>query len=136
MSYEEERLEAERGRLYQELSQTGDFRRGSISANYRRCGKSNCACAKPDHPGHGPQHLLTTKVKGKTQAKNVQPGPVLERVKQELANHQKFRELVKNIIEINEQICDIEEAKLQADTEATAKKGASKTGSKRKPSPN
>lgn len=136
MSFEEERLEAERRQLYQELSKTGDFRRGSISANYRRCGKSNCACAKPDHPGHGPQYLLTTKVKGKTQAKNVQLGPVLEKVKEELTNHQKFRELVKDIIAVNEQICDIKEAQLQADTGATAKKGASKTGSKWKSPPN
>ncbi|MEW6081668.1 MAG: DUF6788 family protein [Bacillota bacterium] len=69
MSFEEERLEAERERLYQELSRTGDFRRGSISATYRRCGKLNCVCAQPDDPGHGPRYLLTTKVNGKTYAR-------------------------------------------------------------------
>ncbi len=135
MSFEEERLETERRQLYHELSKTGDFRRGSISANYRRCGKSNCACAKPDHPGHGPQYLLTSKVNGKSQAKNVQPGPILEKVQEELSNHQKFRELVKDIVEINEKICDLKEEQLQADIGATAKKGASKTGSKRKSPP-
>jgi len=133
MSAEVERLEAERGRLYQVLSQIGDFRRGSISVNYRRCGKTNCACAKPDHPGHGPQYLLTTKVNGKTWAKNVHGGPELERVEQELANHQNFRELVKNIITVNEHICDLKEAESQA--EETAKKGASKTALKRKLQP-
>jgi len=136
MSFEVECLEAERGRLYQELSKIGDFRRGSISVNYRRCGKLNCACAQPDHPGHGPQYLLTTKVNGKTHAKNVRHGPELEKVEQEVANHQKFRELVKDIIRVNEHICDLKEAELQADTEVTAKKGASKTGSKRKSSRN
>jgi len=135
MSFEEERLEAERERLYQKLSQTGDFRRGSINANYRRCGKPNCTCVKPDHPGHGPQYLLTSKVKGKTRAKNLQPGSMLEKVQQEVANHHNFRELIKEIIEVNEQICEIKDAQLQAGAEAPAKKGASKRGSKRKSKP-
>src|SRR5215472_12340040 len=52
-------LEAERDRLYAQLSTVGDFRRGSVSENYRKCGKPNCACAAPDHPGHGPRFLWT-----------------------------------------------------------------------------
>jgi hypothetical protein len=40
-------LEAERERLYAQLSEVGDFRRGSVSENYRKCGKLNCACASP-----------------------------------------------------------------------------------------
>ena len=52
-------LEAERDRLYTQLAGVGDFRRGSVSENYRRCGKPNCACAAPDHPGHGPRLLWT-----------------------------------------------------------------------------
>ena len=38
-------LEAERDRLYAQLSAVGDFRRGSVSENYRKCGKPNCGCA-------------------------------------------------------------------------------------------
>ena len=52
-------LEAERDLLYARLAATGDFRRGSVSENYRRCGKPNCACARPDHVGHGPRFLWT-----------------------------------------------------------------------------
>ena len=50
-------LEGERDRLYAQLSAVGDFRRGSVSENYRKCGKPNCACAAADHPGHGPRFL-------------------------------------------------------------------------------
>ncbi len=50
-------LEALRDRLYARLATVGDFRRGSVSVNYRRCGKPNCACADQDHPGHGPRFL-------------------------------------------------------------------------------
>jgi len=32
-------LESKRESLYNELSKTGDFRRGMISVNYRKCGK-------------------------------------------------------------------------------------------------
>ena len=49
-------LEAERDRLFAQLSVVGDFRRGSVSENWRRCGKPNCACADPGHPGHGPRY--------------------------------------------------------------------------------
>jgi hypothetical protein len=52
-------LEALRDRLYARLAALGDFRRGSVSENYRKCGKANCACAAPDHRGHGPRFLWT-----------------------------------------------------------------------------
>lgn len=121
-----DRLSEQRMLLYQQLAQTDDFRRGTINANYRRCGKANCACAQPDHPGHGPQYLLTTKVGGKTVSKNLKAGPQLERVKFEISNHQKFRAVVREIIEINERICDLKDPERQAEAETTAKKGASK----------
>ena len=50
-------LMAERDRLFAQLGMVGDFRRGSVSENWRRCGKPNCACAAPEHPGHGPRFL-------------------------------------------------------------------------------
>src|SRR5258708_38960763 len=52
-------LEAARDRLYAQLGAVGDFRRGAVSENYRKGGKPNCACAAPDHPGHGPRFLWT-----------------------------------------------------------------------------
>jgi len=144
MSSDIDSLEAERKRLYQEISKTGDFRRGSIIVNYRRCGKPNCACAQPGHPGHGPQYRLTTKVAGQTHVKNLRPGRELEIVENEVANHQRFRELIRSVVEVSEQICDIRETlscdsshvESEADAETTAQKGASKTASKRKSSRN
>lgn len=59
-------LEQRRDRLCDDLAAVGDFRPGSLSAVMSRCGKPNCVCADPDHPGHGPQHVLTKKVAGKT----------------------------------------------------------------------
>jgi len=101
-----EQLEAERRRLYGELSQIGDLRRGSIAVNYRRCGKPNCACRRATHPGHGPQYLLMTKVGGRSRAKNLRTGSELQKVRREVANQQRFRQLVQQIVEINERICE------------------------------
>ena len=72
-------LEAHRARLRADLVAIGDFRPGSVSAVMRRCGKANCACADTAHPGHGPQHLLTKKVDGKTVTLHLRPGPELTR---------------------------------------------------------
>lgn len=99
-------LEAERFRLYQELAQIGDFRRGSIAVNYRRCGKPTCACCRPGHRGHGPQYLLMTKVGGQSRAKTLRPGPELEKVEREVANHQRFRAVIHRLVELTERICD------------------------------
>src|SRR5881409_2552541 len=62
-------LELRREELFRQIENLGDFRRGIISVNYRKCGKSNCACARKGHPGHGPQYLWNVSVGGKTQAR-------------------------------------------------------------------
>lgn len=100
-----EELEAERRRLYEELSQIGDFRRGTIAQNYRRCGKSNCCCAAADHPGHGPQYLLMTKVEGRSRAQNLRAGAELDKTRREVENQRRFRHLVQQIVALNERIC-------------------------------
>ena len=91
--------------LYRQLEQLGDFRRGTISVNYRRCGKSNCACARKDHPGHGPQYLWNASVGGKTRARNLRLGPELEKVEEEVERYQSFLRLCQELVQVNDQIC-------------------------------
>ena len=99
-------LERLRTELYRELSRVGDFRPGSLNEVRRKCGKPNCACAAPDHPGHGPQYNLTRKVDGRTRARHLRPGPELEKIRREVAEYQRFRDLVGQVTEVNEAICD------------------------------
>jgi hypothetical protein len=98
-------LERRRAELYRELGQVGDFRRGSLNEVRRKCGKPNCACAAPDHPGHGPQWNLTRKVEGRTRAVHLRPGPELEKARREVAEYERFRELAGQVTEVNEAIC-------------------------------
>jgi hypothetical protein len=99
-------LETRRAGLYDRLAAIGDFRRGSISENYRRCGKPNCACARPDHPGHGPRFLWTRTVAGRgTRGRQLSAAEV-PKVRGELGRYQEFAALSEQIAEVNEAICE------------------------------
>jgi hypothetical protein len=98
-------LERRRADLYAELGQVGDFRRGSLNEAWRKCGKPNCACAAPGHPGHGPQWNLTRKAEGRTRTVHLRPGPELDKARREVAEYERFRDLVGQVTEVNEAIC-------------------------------
>ena len=98
-------LERRREELYRELGQVGDFRRGALNVVWRKCGKPNCACAAPGHRGHGPQWNLTRTVAGRTRAVHLRPGPELDKARREVAEYERFRELVGRVTEVNEAIC-------------------------------
>jgi hypothetical protein len=99
-------LEAQRSELYARLAELGDFRRGSVSENYRRCGKANCACARPGHPGHGPRMLWTRRGSdGKTVGRQLVTGEV-GKVRRELDVYHAFAELSERIVAVNEAICE------------------------------
>lgn len=101
-----DQLEEKRRNLYRELCRTPNFRRGTISANYRRCGKDNCACHKKDHPGHGPQYLWNATIEGESRAKNLRLGPELQKVTQEVESYRSFTRLCQELVQVNEKICD------------------------------
>jgi hypothetical protein len=100
-------LERRREVLYRRLERTGDFRRGIISVTYRKCGKKNCACAREGHPGHGPQHLWNTTIKGKSYAKGVKVGPELKKYLDEISNYRSFLKICDKLVEVNERICNL-----------------------------
>ena len=116
-------LEARRARLLERLAAIGDFRRGSISENYRRCGKPDCACAQPGHPGHGPRYLWTRTVAGRgTRGRQLAAGEV-EKARAELARYQEFAALSEQIVEVNEAICEARPAALAAGGQAPDPEG-------------
>ena len=101
------RLEARRARLYEQLAAVGDFRRGGISENWRRCGKPGCRrCAEPASRGHGPRWLWTRTVPGRgTVGRQLRPEE-LDKVRGELSAYQEFAALAGQIAEVNEAICE------------------------------
>ncbi len=122
-------LMAERDRLFAQLGMVGDFRRGLVSENWRRCGKPNCACAAPEHPGHGPRFLWTRSAgRRKTVARQLAAGEV-EKVRREIARHAEFATTVEQIIEVNEKICEARPAAGSAVSEDPSGTGGEKGGS-------
>ena len=122
-------LEARRDWLYAQLAAVGDFRRGSVSENYRKCGKPNCACAQPDHPGHGPRFLWTRSARGRgTVGRQLAAGEV-EKVRREVGRHAEFAAICEQIAEVNEEIC---EAGPAAGTDARSVPDGEKRGSGRR----
>ena len=95
---------ARRLQLLQQLADLGDLRPGSLVASYRRCGKPNCRCAAPDHPGHGPRWILTHSVKGHTRTRTI-PTSQLATTRNQIAECQRLRHLVAELIEVSDQVC-------------------------------
>ena len=121
-------LEAERARLYADLGRVGDFRRGALNAVRRKCGKPNCACARPGHPGHGPRFLWTRSAgRRKTVGRQLAAAEV-EKVRAEVARHAEFTAISEQIAEVSERIC---EARPAAGTGAPSAPEGEKGGSSR-----
>ena len=129
-------LEAERDRLHGLLASLGDFRRGSVSENYRKCGKPNCACAQPGHPGHGPRFLWTRSAgRRKTVGRQLAAAEVAK-VRREVSRHAEFTAAVEQIIEVNEKICEARPAAATAAASAPeGGKGGSSARSRRREPP-
>ena len=120
-----EKLEEKKDSIHEQLVSLGDFKRGTISVNYRKCGKENCACTKPGHPGHGPQYLWNTTIKGKSYAKNLKLGPEIKKTLEETDNYKVFLKLCEELVKTNEKICqlrDIPEITEESEADALKKK--------------
>src|SRR5215831_11615888 len=128
-------LERRRAELFALISQVGDFRRGALNAVWRKCGKPNCACAQPGHRGHGPQWNLTRRIGGKTVNVHLKPGPELEKAQREVAEHQRFADLVEEVTQVSEAICAARPAAGAPSVPAGGQRGSSRRGSRRSPPP-
>jgi hypothetical protein len=98
-------LEAQRSAILAEIVQLDDFRSGSISAISGRCGKPSCRCHQPGQLGHGPNFRLTRKVNGKTVSETFSSLAQRRKAQREVETYQRFRQLSRQLLEVNEQIC-------------------------------
>jgi hypothetical protein len=103
-------LELRRLELRRKLTALGDFRRGSVTVTRRKCGKKNCVCARPNHIGHT-QYLWTTTRGTKSEAHSLKPGPEMEKYVKEVDEYRMFVELTRELVEVNEKICNLRPAR-------------------------
>jgi hypothetical protein len=100
-------LEHRRSAVQSQIAQLGDMRSGSITGTGGRCGNPNCHCHGAGDPGHGPYYRLTRKVNGKTVTETFASPASLAKAKREVAEGRRFRELGDQLLEVNEQICEL-----------------------------
>jgi hypothetical protein len=100
-------LEHQRNAILQQMLHLPDFRSGSITPTRGTCGKANCRCHQPNQPGHGPNYRLTRKVKGKTVTETFATSAELHKAQREVEVYHRFRRLAQELLEINEEICQI-----------------------------
>lgn len=98
-------LEMQRAAIQKQITQLGDMRAGSITTTGGRCGNPRCHCHEKDDPGHGPFCRLTRKVNGKTVTETFSIPAALRKAQYEIAEYHRFRELSRDLLEINEKIC-------------------------------
>ena len=122
-------LRDRRDQLTASLARVDDLRPGFLTARFRKCGKPNCHCAEKDSPGHGPSYSLTHRVGGKTVTQVIPQGPAVERTKAQIAEYCRFRNLVRELIVVSEQICSAQ----VRDSEAVPASGAKKKPLRRSP---
>jgi hypothetical protein len=99
-------LVLQRDQLLDQLAHIGEMRPGSLVARFRKCGKPSCHCAKKGAQAHGPSYSLTRPVAGKTVTRIIPDGPAVQRTRQQLQEYHRFRQLVRQLIAVSEQICD------------------------------
>ena len=123
-------LEQQRSAIFQEMQRLPDFRSGSITATSGPCGKPNCRCHQPHQPGHGPNFRLTRKVEGKTVTETFATPAELHKAQREVEAFHRFRELVQQLLAVNEKICQARPVEAELTLQ---KKKRRKSSSKRSP---
>ena len=126
-------LESRRAAVQAQIAHLGDMRSGSISGTSGRCGNPNCHCHGAGDPGHGPYYRLTRKVKGKTVTETFSSPASLAKAQREVAECQRFRELGEQLLDVNEQICELrplEETSSSAQEKKRRKRSKTKSRAK------
>ena len=126
-------LESRRVVVQTQIAQLGDMRSGSITGTGGRCGNPNCHCHRSGDPGHGPYYRLTRKVNGKTVTETLSSAASLTKAQREVAECQRFRELGDQLLNVNEQICElrpVEENPLSAQEKKRPKRSVVKSRAK------
>lgn len=116
-----DKLHVQKETTLQQIRELGDFRQGSLSPRYRKCGKPYCHCAKEGSKGHGPLWMTTRSIKGKTISKAI-PQEKVDTTFKQIETFHNFQNLVHEYIKTNIKICDAQlEQNKQASGEAKKK---------------
>ena len=102
MEAEVQELERRRQELLQQMAQIGDMRRGSVNEQYFEVQQ----LGRKTPLRRGPYYVFTCKVQGKTYSRRVR-GVEVQKLKQEVDNFHHYQQLSRELMEVNERLCDL-----------------------------
>ena len=103
-------LERKRAEVLGKIAALGDLRPGSLTTTQGKCGKAQCCCKEPGHPGHGPHWRITYKADGRTRTESVYEAGDIKKAEREIAEFRRFQQLSREFVEVNIRICRIRSA--------------------------
>ena len=106
-------LERKRTDVLEKIAALGDLRPGCLTTTQGKCGKAECCCKQPDHPGHGPHWRITYKVEGKTKSEGLYEDAAIRKAEREIDEFRRFQQLSREFVEISTQICQQRPAEAQ-----------------------
>lgn len=107
-------LLSERNRILQEISLLGEMRSATLSTRYQKCSSKNCHCKAKGDPGHGPIYAISYKDStGKLRSVNLKAGKQLDRIRIQIDNYHKYKELSRSFVRVNNELCTIQEEESQ-----------------------
>lgn len=99
-------INAKINKLKQDLVSMDYILRGSIKTVYNRCGKKECICHRDENKRHGPYHLFTKKVKGKTTGRHYSQEEA-SLLKPYLKKYNRAVEIIRQISELSDKAVEI-----------------------------
>jgi len=105
MSESLQALERKRAEVLQKIASLGDLRPGSLTTTQGKCGKAECCCRQPNHPGHGPHWRITYKVEGKTKSESLYEEAAIQKAEREIDEFRRYQQLSREFVELSTRIC-------------------------------
>lgn len=105
MTFSLDELTTQRRALLDQILALPVFRRGTVLARHRSCGKAGCCCQKQKTSSHL-QYQWSVSIHGKTRSKNLHLGPEVEKYLHETDTYRTFVALMEQFVCLNEQIAD------------------------------
>ena len=102
-------LEARIERIKREIVKLDRIHPGSLSEQYNVCGQSQCRCKAKPPQRHGPYHQVSFSWRGKNTSRFVRKDD-LARVKRELTNYQRLRDLMDEWIGLTMDLAKLDKA--------------------------
>ncbi len=99
-------IEAQIGRIKQQLVELGELRPGTLSRQYTVCGSAGCRCKASPPKKHGPYYHLSYTRHGKGGTRSIKKED-LAAVRTAVANYARLKRLVDRWIDLATEVSDL-----------------------------